>query len=109
MKLLGILALAGLLIFSVACSKPLDSSEAVPTDQVSVKDNKFDERVIEVSPGTTVTWTWNGDHTHNVVGEGWASDNQDEGTFQHTFMAPGEYDYKCTLHGGMTGRVVVTQ
>ena len=27
----------------------------------------------------------------------------------HTFTAPGTYDYRCTLHGGMGGRVVVTE
>ena len=107
MRLLALLAGLSLLVLVAGCNAPLDSSQAVASNEVSVEDNKFDERVIEVGAGTSVTWVWNGDHTHNVVGEGWASDNRDEGTFQHTFAVPGEYDYKCTLHGGMRGRVVV--
>ena len=30
------------------------------------------------------------------------------GTFAHTFDRPGTYPYRCTVHDGMTGRVVVT-
>jgi plastocyanin len=46
---------------------------------------------------------------HDVTGEGWKSgDPQSEGTFRHAFDRPGTYDYRCTLHGGMEGRVVVT-
>jgi plastocyanin len=42
-------------------------------------------------------------------GEGWTSgDPQRSGTFTHTFDRPGTYPYRCTLHDGMDGRVVVT-
>jgi hypothetical protein len=44
-----------------------------------------------------------------VVGDGIESETQTEGTFQHTFAAPGRYEYRCTLHGGMDGVVVVTE
>ena len=33
---------------------------------------------------------------------------QRSGSFAHTFATPGSYDYVCTLHPQMTGRVVVT-
>ncbi len=40
--------------------------------------------------------------------EGWKSGKpQSEGSFTHTFDQPGTYGYRCTLHGGMDGRVVV--
>jgi plastocyanin len=42
-------------------------------------------------------------------GEGWTSgDPQRSGTFTHTFDRPGTHPYRCTLHDGMDGRVVVT-
>jgi plastocyanin len=50
--------MALLLAFAADCSDSLESSEAVVTDEVAVKDNQFDARVIEVAQGTTVTWTW---------------------------------------------------
>lgn len=77
------------------------------TNQVAVRDNKFEAPVIEVTAGETVTWTWDAGRPHNVIGEGWGSEVQQDGSFEHTFEAPGSFDYKCTLHGGMTGRVIV--
>lgn len=97
--------------FLVACSgQNLEEIEPeVGVDQVEVDDNTFDARVVQVTPGTTVTWTWVGGNDHNVVGEGFQSDLQKDGTFQHTFDTPGWYKYICTLHGGMTGAVSVVE
>ena len=39
---------------------------------------------------------------------GFQSEVMREGTFTHTFSTPGTYDYTCTLHGQMKGRVIVT-
>ena len=101
--------LSVLILLGVACTgDSLESSEATATNEVAVKDNKFDAQVVEVSAGTTVTWTWVGDRPHNVTGDNWASDNLSEGSFERTFDVAGTYDYRCTLHGGMTGRVIVT-
>ena len=44
-----------------------------------------------------------------MVGEGFQSDLQSEGTFTHNFETPGSFRYLCTLHGGMTGAVIVTE
>jgi plastocyanin len=110
MKAIAILAGLGLLGFVVACGGgSLESSEAVATNEVAVKDNKFEARVIEVPAGSEVTWTWEADRSHNVTGDGWASGDQEEGTFVKTLTSPGTFDYRCTLHGGMTGRVIVSQ
>jgi plastocyanin len=46
---------------------------------------------------------------HDVKGDGWGSgEPQRSGTFRRTFDQPGTYDYVCTLHPQMTGRVLVT-
>lgn len=111
MRIIGLLAgLALLAALGVACTGPdLDAENAVPTSEVTVDDNKFEAPVIEVVEGTTVTWTWDGNNSHNVVGDGWGSEILKEGTFQETFDTAGVYDYRCTLHGGMKGRVIVIQ
>ncbi|MPZ49193.1 MAG: copper-binding protein [Dehalococcoidia bacterium] len=97
------------LLLGAACgSGSLDAAAVERTEAVQLKDNKFDARVIQVSAGATVTWSWAEDRLHNVTGDGWASPNQESGTFRQAFDQPGAYDYRCTLHGGMTGRVVVT-
>ena len=111
MKIVSFIAgLALLVALGTACAGPdLDAESAIPTSEVAVKDNDFEPPVIEVAAGTTVTWNWEGNSSHNVVGDGWGSETVKEGRFQHTFEAAGMYDYKCTLHPGMKGRVIVTQ
>lgn len=76
--------------------------------EVAVKDNSFAPNSIEIPPDTTVTWTWVGKNDHNVYGDGLESPVQNEGTYAYTFDESGTYDYECTLHPGMKGRVIVT-
>lgn len=75
--------------------------------EVAVQDDAFAPAAIEVPAGTTVTWRWEGEGEHNVVGDGFASPNQVDGEFAHAFAEPGAYPYQCTLHFFMRGEVVV--
>jgi plastocyanin len=100
------LALSGC---AVAASDSTDDAAPVATTEVSVRDNNFEPVAAEIVAGDTVTWTWEGEADHNVVGDTFESDVQREGTFEQRFDEPGTYDYACTLHSGMTGKVVVTQ
>jgi len=106
-----LLAAAGLLAVAlVACGgTSLDDIEPVEgVSTVAVDDNVFEPRVIRIPAGTEVVWEWEGGARHNVVGDGgFQSDLLREGTFTHVFDTPGTYNYICTLHGGMTGRVIV--
>jgi plastocyanin len=81
---------------------------------VTVRNNlSFNPENIQVSPGATVTWTWEGttSEAHNVTFTNPAianSPNQTSGTHQATMpTAAGTYDYRCTNHGGMDGTVLV--
>jgi plastocyanin len=78
--------------------------------RVAAKDNRFTPPAVQVPAGTTVTWAFDdGLVPHDVTGDGWRSgDPQRRGTFAHTFDRPGTYPYRCTVHDGMNGRVVVT-
>ncbi|WP_336326895.1 halocyanin domain-containing protein [Halovenus sp. HT40] len=77
----------------------------------------FDPPVVQVAPGTQVTWRWSGDGgAHNVLAmepEG-AFDSGDpvaeqETTYSATFEEEGNYLYACQPHRaiGMWGAVVV--
>lgn len=83
---------------------------------VSMDNFVFVEDRIEVSVGTTVTWT-NADSTRHTVTSG--ADDTDDGTFDsddieagstfsYTFDEVGEFAYFCDIHPTMTGVVVVT-
>jgi plastocyanin len=78
--------------------------------EVAAKDSRFSPGAIQVPAGTAVTWRFeDGFVPHDVKGDGFASgEPKRTGSFTHTFDRPGTYPYRCTLHDGMDGRVVVT-
>lgn len=87
----------------------LDPGSAVAGARlVAVRDNEFGPAAVQVPVGTAVTWRWDGEEGHNVVGDGFESPVQVDGEFVHTFAAPGTYGYRCSLHFLMRGEVVVT-
>lgn len=85
---------------------------------VKARDNAFETQYIEVSPGTKVTFTNEGEQPHNIkpANEGAFKpvetlDFEPTETTTITFDEPGEYSYYCSLHGtptkGMTGSIRV--
>jgi len=63
-----------------------------------------------VAPGTTITWINDDDIPHTVVAtdgtfKSKALDTEDK--FTVTMTNPGEYDYFCSLHPRMTGKIIV--
>jgi plastocyanin len=44
---------------------------------------------------------------HDVKADGFGSPVRKSGTFSHRFDQPGTFQYRCTLHANMTGRVIV--
>jgi plastocyanin len=86
-----------------------DAAPVTGVTQVAAKDNKFTPSAIQVPAGTEVTWTFkDGFVPHDVKADGFSSgEPQRSGTFTHTYDQPGTYPYRCTVHDGMTGRVVV--
>ncbi|HEX5876979.1 MAG TPA: plastocyanin/azurin family copper-binding protein [Actinomycetota bacterium] len=78
--------------------------------EVAAENNHFSPAAIQVPAGTTVTWEFKDRFVpHDVTADGWSSgDPQRSGSYAHTFDQPGTYPYRCTLHDGMTGQVVVT-
>lgn len=91
-----------------------------PGSSVPSNGKFFVPAILTVSKGTTVTWT-NGDSTlHTVTSGSPESGNSGTGTefdssylaagktFQHQFSISGTFDYYCTLHPYMKGKVLVT-
>lgn len=88
---------------------PSTPSSPVSTNAVGVDNDFFTPANIQVSPGTTVTWTWAGGVTHNVTFSdgGTNSGDRSSGSFSRTFGTTGTFNYRCTLHAGMDGSVLV--
>lgn len=77
---------------------------------VSMDHNTFIPGEITVAPGTTVTWVNNETMPHTVVSpnQGFRSKTLvKDAKFSFTFTSPGDYDYLCSIHPNMKGKVIV--
>jgi plastocyanin len=83
---------------------------------VTIVDNAYQPKQIEVDAGTTVLWTQEGELPHTVTADDGSFDSGEMGqgdTYSQTFQQPGSFPYYCTFHGapggvGMSGTVVVS-
>jgi plastocyanin len=77
---------------------------------VEIKDFAFHPAQIEISTGTTVTWTNNDTVAHTATATDGTFDSGilDPGaSFTYTFDKPGSYDFACLIHPQMKGTVTV--
>lgn len=68
--------------------------------------------VLEVTVGTTVTWTNDDNMVHTVTAADGSFDSDFIGpgeTWSYTFDEVGEFNYACTPHPWMRARVIVTE
>ena len=91
------------------------SADAVSVNQVEIIDFGFKPGVIIIPPGTEVTWTNTGQqpHTATSVSSEVNAVKFDSGilnngqSYSFTFEQPATYDYFCTVHPFMRGKVIV--
>lgn len=80
------------------------------TAQVKIDNFSFAPPTLTIAVGTTVTWTNQDDIPHNVVSTDKTFKSKVMDTdekFSFTFSKAGSYDYFCSIHPKMTGKVVV--
>ena len=97
---------------AVLMAMPLSAADAPAANGTTVNiDNfSFTPTTLEVPRGSTVTWVNKDDIPHVVA----STDNKfksraidTDGTFTFTFAEPGTYEYFCSVHPVMTGKVIV--
>jgi plastocyanin len=96
---------------TAAAEQRLRPASGIPTVRVRMVDgNDFRPRRIEVSRGTRVRWLNADNVAHTTTSNDglWSSRVSPGGTFARRFRRAGEFDYRCTIHLGMTGVVVVS-
>jgi len=81
--------------------------------EISIDDFLFEQTVVTIDAGTTVTWTNNGNAGHDVVS---ASESPMSGldssllgngdTYSFTFDEAGTYEYICTPHPNQMRAVI---
>jgi amicyanin len=104
--ILTIVAMAALLLVSSVGGAGAESAGT----RVEIKAHSFGVPELTVPVGTTVTWINHDDDPHTVT----STDNvfrspglDTDETWAYTFTRPGTYEYYCTLHPLMTGKVIV--
>jgi plastocyanin len=103
-----------MIISRVARETPLPrpTATAPAQPQVGIVDNGYLPAQVAVQLGTTVVWTNTGSDAHDVTGNGpggaWRSGTlAPSDRYQRLFPLAGTYDFACTIHPEMRGRIVV--
>lgn len=107
-----------LIVSRVARATTTPIPTATPTSpaepRVAVVDNGFSPMEMEIVLGASVAWTNLGGDGHDVTGTGpggpWRSGPlSPRDSYRRPFKLVGEYDYVCTIHPEMRGRITVVQ
>jgi plastocyanin len=109
MLLLGTVGAAALL-FAAAARAPSAGAGAQTSAAIEIDNFHYTPPTLVVAPGTTVTWKNDDDSPHSVRekdGKFKSAALDTDDTFSQTFATPGEYDYFCSIHPYMTGKIVV--
>jgi len=102
-------------LLSLSAALPVATLVALPAlaataHKVEIRNREFTPRKITIKAGDSVTWK-NSDsvvHTATDQGGGWDTGSLRRGkSATLTFDRPGTYNYVCTFHSGMIGKVVV--
>jgi plastocyanin len=78
---------------------------------VQIAGFAFTPATLTVAAGTTVTWSNSDKFDHSIRSSDKSFDSEhlgQDGSFSHSFTAPGTYAYVCGIHNSMTGSIVVT-
>ena len=111
--LLGAVGVTSLLAVALpeltAAGEAVSAAAASPA-AVKIDNFAFAPATLTITAGTTVTWKNDDDSPHRIGDKNGtfksaALDTDD--TFSHTFAAPGEYPYICTIHPYMVGKIIV--
>jgi plastocyanin len=106
---LGAVALTALLAAALPELTAAGGVAAIPPT-VTIDNFAFAPATLTVTAGTTVTWKNEDDSPHRIGdknGTFKSSALDTDDSFSHTFAAPGEYPYICTIHPYMTGKIIV--
>jgi plastocyanin len=77
---------------------------------VSIRDFSFEPAQLSVEPGTTVTWTNEGNEPHTVTADNGLFDSgvlYPGDSYSVPFDGMGTVSYYCTLHPSLTGGITV--
>jgi len=106
----SVLLLSSIIFVSCSKSSSNNSNSTATPNTVTMAGMAFTPATITVSPGTTITWKNTDNMAHTVTADDNSFDSGNIGagsSFSKTFSVAGTYNYHCTIHAGMNGKVIV--
>jgi len=88
----------------------LSLAQSPPSTTVTIDNFTFSPMTIEVQRGATIKWINKDDIPHVVASTAGTFKSRaidTDGSFVFTFTEPGTYEYYCSVHPKMTGKIVV--
>jgi len=94
-----------------AANRPKRTHAALGANEIGIDNFAFAPSPLVVAPGTRVTWVNNDDVPHLIVNVQRAFRQSPvldtDQRFSATLTKPGTYDYFCSLHPKMQGKIIV--
>lgn len=112
---LAVIVIGGLFLFA---QKQYQPSQQQPTNQrpqikaeanmITIKNFSFNPDTLTVKQGTKVTWINQDSSSHNIKSDSFNSQDLNQGDkFEFTFNQKGTFDYICSIHSSMLGKIVI--
>lgn len=101
-----ILMLFSSCVLILSCKKDTNPGK----NEVFIEGLAFNPPILTVPLNTTVTWRNRDGIEHTVTSDDELFDSgviRDNGTFSTTFTMAGTFNYYCSLHTEMTGKIIV--
>lgn len=111
------IVIAGWFFFTQKQYQPSQQSQQQSTSQskmtagadtVTIKNFSFTPDVLTVKQGAMVTWINQDSAPHALQSDTFQSSTLNQGDiFEFAFNDKGNFDYHCSIHPSMTGKIVV--
>jgi plastocyanin len=109
-RCLAAITIVGSLLMAGSAINMANAQPTAAAAEVKIDNFSFGPGALTVAAGTTVTWTNHDDIPHTVVSTDGVFKSKVMDTdekFSYTFAKTGTFNYFCSIHPKMTGKVVV--
>lgn len=124
MKVIILLLLPVIAIFASGCIEEQNSANPKlnqtvsenKTNTIIIKDFDYDPSTLKIKAEVVIIWMNEGSYAHTVTAKGHTSKTKgvfDSGalnkgqSFSYTFKEAGTFEYYCTIHPSMKGKIEV--
>lgn len=97
-----------LVLRSSSSGQKIPRQNHVGINTVQISNFAFTPQTITIKPNTEITWVNEDSVVHTVVSDIFRSSNLNQGdVFKYTFTKQGTYNYRCSIHPSMMGKIIV--